>query len=275
MKKYFLSICAIVKNEVPYILEWIAFHKLQGVEHFYLYDNGSDDGTFELLENLQTKGLVSLEDWSAIKPVQLDAYNDCLREHRKDSEWIAAIDIDEFLYSETYPNLQEHIKSILYFTSHLVGAIAAHWFLFGSNGHKDFSTDLVIERFTKRQPNKNYHVKSIVNTEYTLSTGKDPHTFYFKDNYVAVNDAGKPLPKDYALSPMVTVNSLIISHYHTKSRAEYFERKKLGDPQTMVIHSPERIEEMFQAHDLNEVEDTYLKDKYSQAVKNLIVEGLI
>ena len=32
--KYQVSICAIFKDEAPYIKEWIEFHKIVGVEHF-------------------------------------------------------------------------------------------------------------------------------------------------------------------------------------------------------------------------------------------------
>jgi hypothetical protein len=35
---------AIFKDEAPYLLEWIAFHKMIGVALFVLYDNGSTDG---------------------------------------------------------------------------------------------------------------------------------------------------------------------------------------------------------------------------------------
>jgi len=39
-KKRYLSICAIRKNEAPYLVEWIEFHQIVGVERFYLYDIG-------------------------------------------------------------------------------------------------------------------------------------------------------------------------------------------------------------------------------------------
>ena len=38
-RKYNVAICAIFKNEEPYIKEWIEFHKIVGVDHFYLYNN--------------------------------------------------------------------------------------------------------------------------------------------------------------------------------------------------------------------------------------------
>lgn len=43
MKHDYLSIGAIFKDEAPYLAEWIEFHRLVGVEHFFLYDNLSTD----------------------------------------------------------------------------------------------------------------------------------------------------------------------------------------------------------------------------------------
>ena len=39
-----IAICAIFKDEAPYLLEWLAFHRMIGVDLFVLYDNGSNDG---------------------------------------------------------------------------------------------------------------------------------------------------------------------------------------------------------------------------------------
>ena len=37
--KYNLAVMLIVKNAAQYMDEWICYHKLVGVEHFYIYDN--------------------------------------------------------------------------------------------------------------------------------------------------------------------------------------------------------------------------------------------
>lgn len=36
-KKWRLVACAMVHNEAAYLMEWIEFHRLQGVDHFVLY----------------------------------------------------------------------------------------------------------------------------------------------------------------------------------------------------------------------------------------------
>ena len=95
--KHHLSICAIYRDEAPYLREWVEFHRLVGVEHFYLYNNGSTDEHREALAPFLEEGVAEvLEDFY---PGQLGAYQHCLEERRDESRWIAFVDIDEFLFS--------------------------------------------------------------------------------------------------------------------------------------------------------------------------------
>ena len=43
---YDLSVCAIFKDEASYLKEWIEYHKLVGVQHFYLYENENESDDF-------------------------------------------------------------------------------------------------------------------------------------------------------------------------------------------------------------------------------------
>ncbi|MFM6204524.1 glycosyltransferase family 92 protein, partial [Planktothrix sp.] len=51
-----LSVCAIIKDEASYLIEWLEFHKLVGVERFYLYNNNSTDHTTDLLQSYIRSG---------------------------------------------------------------------------------------------------------------------------------------------------------------------------------------------------------------------------
>src|SRR5687768_12283024 len=101
--KYNLSICAIFQNEGPYLKEWIEYHKLLGVEHFYLYNNFSEDNFKEILEPYIKKGEVELTEWNFTSSnqvewtkVQCDAYNHAIKKAKNKSKWLALIDLDEF-----------------------------------------------------------------------------------------------------------------------------------------------------------------------------------
>lgn len=73
-----LAVVSISKNEGPYIVEWIEFHRMVGVSKFYFYDNESQDDTEQILKPYVEKGIV---DYIKIPGVgrQLDAYNDAIK----------------------------------------------------------------------------------------------------------------------------------------------------------------------------------------------------
>lgn len=101
--RYQLSICAISQNDAPYLKEWIDFHKCVGVEHFYLFNHGSQDTMDEVLKPYVDRGEVELFHWPVIpKQIavlsQVDAYNWTLRYATGETKWLAFIDTDEFLF---------------------------------------------------------------------------------------------------------------------------------------------------------------------------------
>lgn len=53
-----LGIGAIFRNEAPYITEWVAHHRVLGVDQFFIADNDSIDGTSQLLRAMQELGYV-------------------------------------------------------------------------------------------------------------------------------------------------------------------------------------------------------------------------
>ncbi|MGL4310065.1 MAG: glycosyltransferase family 2 protein, partial [Paracoccaceae bacterium] len=93
-------IVGCMKNEAPYILEWVAYHRVIGVDNFLIYTNGCEDGTTELLDRLMAMGLVEHRDnneWKGKSPQQA-ALNKALKEPvLKKAAWIAHIDVDEFI----------------------------------------------------------------------------------------------------------------------------------------------------------------------------------
>lgn len=105
-----LSICAIIKNEAKYLKEWIEFHILVGVDHFYLYSNDHCDLLRVILQPYLKKGLVTLIPWIAFAnhikeesehwalSTQLPAYENAIKFRAfKKTKWLALLDTDEYL----------------------------------------------------------------------------------------------------------------------------------------------------------------------------------
>ena len=90
---------AIFKNEGPYILEWVAYHRALGIDRFFVADNGSDDGSSEFLAALDRAGVLDHIPPGYARPAAAAARL-CrdLRRHGAQADWIAFIDADEFLW---------------------------------------------------------------------------------------------------------------------------------------------------------------------------------
>jgi glycosyl transferase family 2 len=137
-----IGVCAIFKDEAPYLLEWLAFHRMIGVDQFVLYDNGSTDGGAELIHASAFAGNVAVIDWPE-RPGQLSAYSHFRIHHAPRFAWAA------FIY-ETYAQ------------------ILLQWLVFGPSGHDRRPEGLVIENYTTRLPDAaevSRHSKSIVRTD--------------------------------------------------------------------------------------------------------------
>lgn len=264
MNPYYLSVCMVVRNEAPFIEEQLEFHLLQGVSHFYIYDNGSTDGTLEILKRYESLGIVTLRELH-VRPVQFVAYNDALERYKEETEWIAFIDTDEFLVGINGNDIVSHLEGL----NSDVAAFAVHWLIFGSSGYLKEEPGLVIERFTRRQRHTNQHVKSIVRPYLVTSVGKNPHTFRAKPHTRIVDENGDELPAEYARIPGST-EKFALFHYHVKSKEEYFKRK-IGnqDSGSGKEYTPENALERFIAHDVNDVRDFTAK-KYGKLVREKI-----
>ena len=120
-KKYKLSVCALFKNEARYLKEWIEYNRLIGVEHFYLYNNGSRDRSVDVLIPYVRQGIVTLVDWPDLIPqehegvpgswalsTQVPAYGHAAKYLALgETEWLALIDVDEYIVPVSTANLTD------------------------------------------------------------------------------------------------------------------------------------------------------------------------
>jgi len=128
-----LRVCTLVRNVVPFVHEWIAFHRLQGFDRFVIYDDRSTDGLQDSLAPYIETGLVELIELDEISRdslpyknkdyanslaqgiescqadsrqhghsmfyCQLAVFNDCFaRSMLAGDHWTAVFDVDEFLF---------------------------------------------------------------------------------------------------------------------------------------------------------------------------------
>lgn len=216
--RYYLCAVATVKNEAPYIREWIEYHRLVGFDKFVIYDNESDDNLREVLEHYAGTDLVTYIRWPG-KGQQIAIYNHALSSFGRFTRWMSMIDLDEFIY----PVMQDSVADVMR-DYEAYGGIAANWVMFDANDHDSKPDGLVVDAYRRRQPlsETSRVIKTIFNPCYAYRF-ENPHIPEMIFQRYVLNQAYEPLaiPYNYNLG---ATDRLRIFHYWTKSREE-FQRK--------------------------------------------------
>jgi len=213
----YLSICAIFYNEATYIREWVEFHRIVGVERFFLYDHKSTDDWRDVLSDHIESGEVIVHDWP-VDPGQVEAYEDCIGRHGADSRWIAFIDIDEFLFSPTGEPVPDVLRDYEEFP-----AVGVNWRIFGSSGHRRRPEGLVTESYLhfSRNPRSRRTIKSIADPS-RVARAVTGHYFEYRDGAPAVDELKRPITgPDFAFTESMAMDRLRLNHYAIKSEEEF------------------------------------------------------
>mmetsp|Transcript_51994 Transcript_51994/g.105935 ORF Transcript_51994/g.105935 Transcript_51994/m.105935 type:complete len:664 (+) Transcript_51994:360-2351(+) len=99
-----VEVCTMVRNEEPFIVEWVEYHLMLGVSHIHVYLHLTTDNTVLLLEPYILRGLVTTRAWDfnwspMYMRFQSHAWNDCSIRRGASSlpVWLSILDVDEFL----------------------------------------------------------------------------------------------------------------------------------------------------------------------------------
>lgn len=236
--KYDLSIVAIFHNEGSFLKEWIEFHRLVGVQHFYLYNNLSTDNFYDVLAPYLQSGEVDLIDWPYEYPhgnlklwgqIQLNSYNHAINHVKEETKWLAIIDIDEFLVPVQNENLVQLLSD---YENDKVGGLCVNWQMYGTSFvPKIPENKLLIEMLVlKADANSsvNTHVKTIVRPERVLKP--NIHRCSYQTPFVGINSNGEVTKGSHQ---EVLIDKILINHYWTRDQ-DYFmnikipSRKKRG-----------------------------------------------
>jgi hypothetical protein len=168
---FFLSILCIFKNETMNLKTWIEHYLWQGINHFYLIDNGSDDNPLLILQNYIDKGLVTYYFLpEKYKQIQHYRYIFDKENLKNKTYWLAICDLDEFFYGVDN-KLSTKLKQLDYFN-----VIYCNWLMFGSdnliNQPKDIRTSII-----HREKNTHINTKYIFKTS-SLESSNQIHIHY-------------------------------------------------------------------------------------------------
>ena len=150
MTKLRTCIVSCMKNEGPYILDWIAYHKMIGVTDFLIYANDCDDRTFQILLELHRMRIIEFRFnhvlprrgvqksalwWAASEPIVAEA------------DWLMMLDVDEYINI----HIGNRMLKDLYEKHAAADAISLVWRRFGHAGVVEISDTPVPLEFSQAE----------------------------------------------------------------------------------------------------------------------------
>jgi hypothetical protein len=227
----YLAACLIVKNELEYLPEWIEYHRRMGISKFYVFDHNSSvpviNSISKYVSTDQVEYFFTDFHWAAghhYPNFQIATYHRCLQRYGKLHKFMAFIDSDEFI---VVVDKTKRIPDILADYEQF-GGVVMNWMVFGSSGHIATPPGGVLANYYKCF--KNGCVKTIVNTEYTLKPGGNPHQFLYTEGHFAVSAGNKTLRVNGAVNLQLhtAFDTMYINHYNTRSYEDYVRKANRG-----------------------------------------------
>lgn len=252
----------MVKDEAPYMAEWVAYYKLMGVTRFYIYDNDSSDNLAEELQSFINEGLVELIHWPG--PImQVKAFTDGAMRCRNEARWVSFLDADEFMVpANPHACIPDIVREVMKKDPHAAG-VAVPWLMFGSNHHETMPDGLVIESYTGRaEESYTLNIKTIANPRLIHSFYSPHYPCYLYGAY-NINENGQRVYASFDYNKSMTL--LRIHHYFTKSKEECMKKIAKG----IATVGRRRTEAIFYERDRNGVQDDSML-RYADAVKKIL-----
>ena len=267
-----LMAVSTMKDEGPFVLEWVAHHLAVGFTDVLVYTNDCTDGTDTMLKRLAALDIGVQHRNNAVpvgvKPqpamLKLAADEPALQA----ADWMLILDADEFLCvnhpSGSVGGMVADLAAIG------ASAMVLTWRIFGSSGIQDWSRAPVTDQFTRAAPehwNKGWGTKTLfrpdprhlrpgIHRPIIKSQHRDGD---YPDSVLWVNGSGRPLESWFKLRGWRSVRRTVgydwaqVNHYAIKSMDAYALRKLRGN---VNLKADKYNTDYWSLQDRNEVEDT-------------------
>jgi hypothetical protein len=143
-----IHLVSTLRNEAPYLVEWVAHHRAAGVTDITLFSNDCTDGTDRMLDRLQALGVLRHFD-NPLGPRQDPQRRAYSRANRmaevRAADWVLIVDADEFVNVHAGDRT---LPALLEAAGH-PDALSLGWRLMGSGGAARWVDAPVTGRFTR------------------------------------------------------------------------------------------------------------------------------
>lgn len=185
-KVHEMCVCTMLRNQAKFLKEWVMYHGHIGVQHWFIYDNNSDDDLENVIKTLvEANYNVTRHVWPWIKS-QEAGFSHCALRARGTCRWIGFIDVDEFLHLPSSFTLLDVIRNDTHVDSR-VGEIRVPCRSFGPSGLKQSPVEGVTVGYTCRLLGFERH-KSIIRPEaLNVTLINVVHHFHLRSGYKSIN----------------------------------------------------------------------------------------
>jgi len=230
---------ATVRNEGPYLLEWLAYHRSIGFEHAFIYTNDNSDGSGALLEALAGEGVITLVHnavGSHCPPqFKMHAHALSLLPQILDYRWAAMIDADEFIGFDKrrFDNFDEVLA---WHETQPVDALALCSVMFAAAADQPWRDEATLKCFTRREPNVNVHVKTVFKpAKFWNARAHYPHAsmgmpFIYRTENGAVHHYAGMADRDPAFAAAASADLVWVNHYSLRTAPELLWKMARGHP---------------------------------------------
>ena len=231
--RYELAAASIFQNEGAHLQEWIEYHRMVGVEHFWLYNDKSDDNWQAILQPYIDEGIVEVTDWPSFNykyfiSNQNMAMKDAHEKAKDVAKWLAFIDLDEYLLPLQETTVTECLQN--HFDD--VDAVYINWYHFGTGGitlKSDESSLFTLTACSHRYHPKNWVGKSIIKTDattlenmWTIHHCVHPEILYYNGDAEPILHNGV----DLCLDAKIHDTYMRINHYNMGDE-HYFHNNRV------------------------------------------------
>jgi len=239
-----ILIVTTMKNEGPFMLEWLAYHMSIGVTDFLVYTNDCTDGTDTMFDLLDQKGIVQHCEnpyrETGQKPQHAAYLTAQSTKKAQEADWVMCMDVDEYINI----HVGDGTLHDLFAAVPQANVWSMTWRLFGNAEVDLFVDKFITEQFFRcaphicRKPHQAWGFKTMFrnNGFYKKFGAHRPIGLQpeFKDHIHWVNGSGVKMPENILrtgwrnTTKSYGYNMVTLNHYALRSCESFLVKRDRG-----------------------------------------------